>query len=152
MALDREAAARVVADQVARPLGLTLLKAAHAVVAVTAENMVNAIADVTINAGVDPREFAIVAGGGAAGLIMCAIAEELGCTTVVVPEAAATMSAAGAQAADIASTFTIRIGGTPMRPTTRSSYRLSSTAVTSSPSARRLTRQTAATPSRLRTW
>lgn len=107
MSLDFEVAESVIAQDVAQPLALTVLDAAHAIVAVTAENMVNAIADITINAGVDPRECAIVAGGGAAGLTICVIAAELGCSSVLVPPAAATMSAAGAQAADIVSRFGI---------------------------------------------
>ena len=60
--------------------------------------MVAAIKEITVNEGVDPRESVLVAGGGAAGLNIVAIARELGCRRVLVPRTAGALSAFGAPA------------------------------------------------------
>ena len=80
----------------ARKLGLSLHEAAAAIMSVATENMVHAIEDITVNQGIDPREAAIVGGGGAAGLNAVAIARRLGCGQVILPEVAAALSAHGA--------------------------------------------------------
>ena len=51
-------------------------------------NMVRAIRAVSVERGHDPRDFALVAYGGAGPLHACALAEELGIETVLVPVAA----------------------------------------------------------------
>ena len=76
-------------------------EAALAVMTVANEHMVAAIKEITINQGVDPREAALVAGGGAAGLGIAAIARELGCRRVLLPRSAGALSAFGGQQADI---------------------------------------------------
>ena len=53
------------------------------------------------NQGIDPREAAIVGGGGAAGLNAVAIARRLGCAQVILPEVAAALSAHGALISDL---------------------------------------------------
>ena len=55
---------------------------------------------VSVEQGLDPRDFALVAFGGAGPLHACALAEELGMTTVLVPAAAGVLSALGLVAAD----------------------------------------------------
>ena len=72
-------------------------------ITVANEHMVAAIKEITINQGVDPREAALVAGGGAAGLGIAAIARELGCRRVLLPRSAGALSAFGGQQADIVS-------------------------------------------------
>jgi N-methylhydantoinase A len=81
---------------------MLLERAASAVMEVWTENMVQAIADITVNQGIDPAEATIVGGGGAAGLNGTAIAARLGCRTLVVPEIGAALSAYGAVVSDIA--------------------------------------------------
>ena len=99
MSLDVDAARKAIATLDA--LGLTVEEAALAVITVANEHMVAAIKELTINEGVDPRDAAIVAGGGAAGLGVAAIARELGCTRVLLPRSAGALSAFGGQQADI---------------------------------------------------
>jgi N-methylhydantoinase A len=82
-------------------LGLEPEETALAVITVANEHMVAAIGELTINEGVDPRDAAIVAGGGAAGLGIAAIARELGCRRVLLPRSAGALSAFGGQRADI---------------------------------------------------
>ena len=62
--------------------------------------MVRALRVVSVEQGLDPRDFALVAFGGAGPLHACALAEELGMETVLVPAAAGVLSALGLVAAD----------------------------------------------------
>jgi N-methylhydantoinase A len=105
--LDIDAAAEALGAAIAEPLGLSLERAASAVLIVAEEAMVAAIRDVTIGKGVDPRRCVMVAGGGAGGLNAVAIARALGCRHVLVPAAAGALSACGAQFADIVADFSI---------------------------------------------
>ena len=71
-----------------------------AVVDVVNAEMVRALRVVSVEQGLDPRDFALVAFGGAGPLHACALADELGMTTVLVPAAAGVLSALGLVAAD----------------------------------------------------
>ena len=61
--------------------------------------MVRALRVVTVERGIDPRRFALLAFGGAGPLHAAAIADELGITRIVVPRAAGVLSALGLAAA-----------------------------------------------------
>ena len=71
-----------------------------AVVEVVNAQMLRALRVVSVERGHDPREFALVAYGGAGPLHACALAEELGMEAVVVPAAAGVLSALGLAAGD----------------------------------------------------
>ncbi len=103
--LDRDAARRAIEENVAKPLRLSAEEAAAAIVRVITENMVQAITDITVNQGIDPRDAVLVGGGGAAGLNMVQIARRLGCRRVVIPEVGAALSAAGAMMSELVSTY-----------------------------------------------
>ncbi len=103
--LDREAARRAIDEHVAKPLRLSIEDAAAAIISVITENMVQAIADITVNQGIDPRQAVLVGGGGAAGLNSVLIARRLGCNRVLIPEVGAALSAAGAMMSDLVSTY-----------------------------------------------
>jgi N-methylhydantoinase A/oxoprolinase/acetone carboxylase beta subunit len=62
--------------------------------------MVRALRVVTVERGIDPRRFALLAFGGAGPLHAAAIADELGITRIVVPRAAGVLSALGLAAAE----------------------------------------------------
>ena len=87
--LDRDAAARA----------LEKLDPAEVVEVVNAE-MLRALRVISVERGHDPREFALVAFGGAGPLHACALAEELEIGTVLVPAAAGVLSALGLVASD----------------------------------------------------
>lgn len=70
------------------------------VIDVVNAEMVRALRVVSVEQGLDPRDFALVAFGGAGPLHACALAEELGMQTVLVPAAAGVLSALGLVAAD----------------------------------------------------
>ena len=92
--LDREAAERALGALGSR-LGLSLEEAAAGVVRVANAGMAQAVRVVTIERGIDPRELALVAFGGAGPLHAAAIADELGMTNVVAPIASGVLSALG---------------------------------------------------------
>jgi N-methylhydantoinase A len=71
-----------------------------AVVEVVNAEMLRALRVVSVERGRDPREFALVAFGGAGPLHACALAEELGIETVLVPGAAGVLSALGLVASE----------------------------------------------------
>ena len=99
VALDAEAAERAVAA-LARELGLPDARAcAEGIVRVANTEMVRALRVVTVERGIDPRRFALLAFGGAGPLHAAAIADELGIARIVVPRAAGVLSALGLAAA-----------------------------------------------------
>jgi N-methylhydantoinase A len=71
-----------------------------AVIEVVNAEMLRALRVVSVERGHDPRDFALVAYGGAGPLHACALAEELGIEAVVVPAAAGVLSALGLAAGD----------------------------------------------------
>jgi N-methylhydantoinase A len=71
-----------------------------AVIAAVNAEMLRALRLVSVERGHDPRRFVLVAFGGAGPLHACAVAEELGIRTVLVPEAAGVLSALGLVASD----------------------------------------------------
>ena len=101
MELDRGAAEEAIRKRVAEPLGLDLHKAARAIVEVANANMANAVRLISLQRGYDPREFALVAFGGAGALHGAAIAAELGIPTVLVPPRPGAWSALGCLMVDI---------------------------------------------------
>ncbi len=100
MTLD-EPAARLAVQHIADALGQTLERAAWAIIAVANENMIEAIKELTINEGIDPADSVLIGGGGAGGLNIVPIAQELGCRTVLCPRTAGALSASGMQYSDI---------------------------------------------------
>jgi len=63
--------------------------------------MVRALRVISVERGLDPREFALLAFGGAGGMHACALAEELGIETVLVPKAGGVLSALGLAISDL---------------------------------------------------
>ncbi len=101
MALDRRAAERAVRRTVAEPLGLTVPAAAAAILAVADANMADAVRLVSIQRGHDPRDFVLVAFGGAGPLHAVELARELSIPTVLVPPNPGVTSALGCLLVDV---------------------------------------------------
>jgi N-methylhydantoinase A len=95
MELDRDAAEEAIRRSIAEPLGLELHEAAGAIIDVANANMANAVRLISLQRGYDPREFALVAFGGAGPLHGAAIAADLGIPTVLVPPRPGAWSALG---------------------------------------------------------
>ena len=100
MPLDRAAAIAAV-QSIADRLGLSLLEAAEGIVAVLNANMANAIRARTVQKGIDPREYALVAAGGAGPLHGVEVAQMLGVREVVVPPHPGITSAIGLLTTDL---------------------------------------------------
>lgn len=100
MKLDVDAAREAV-GRIAEQIGLSVEDTAFSIYNLANELMIKAIHEITVSEGFDPRESALVAGGGAAGLNIMPIAREVGCDRVVVPKVASALSASGMQFSDI---------------------------------------------------
>lgn len=100
-----EAARLAMADQIARPLGLSIEQAAEAVVRVANVHMAGAIRMVSISMGADPRDFSLFAFGGAGPLHAVALARELAVPKVLVPARPGITNALGCVVADLRQDF-----------------------------------------------
>ncbi len=94
MPLDLGAARRVM-QALADRIGIGLEEAALGVVAVANEHMARALRVISVQRGVDPRGYTLVSFGGAGGLHVCALAEELEMRRALVPAHAGVLSALG---------------------------------------------------------
>ncbi len=102
MQLDVDAAQRALQNCVAKPLALDVNDAAEGVIRIAVSHMASAIRLSLFEKGLDPRDFALISFGGAAGLHATLVAEELGSSRVYFPTQCGTLSAWGMLHADIA--------------------------------------------------
>jgi len=100
MKLDAEGARAGIKAKIADPLGLEPVAAALAIVEIAIAKMSLAVREVSVAKGYDPRDFALVASGGAGPLHVVAIARELHIPKVVVPLFPSHFSALGMLLAD----------------------------------------------------
>lgn len=105
MTLDVALAEQAIRTHVAEPLGLTLYDAARGILAIADSNMVGAIRVVSVERGHDPRDFTLVAFGGAGPLHGCSLAELLGISRVLIPIAPGVLCAEGLLAAGLKAEF-----------------------------------------------
>jgi len=94
MRLDREAS-RVAVQAVADELGVSLTEAAQGIIAIVNENMFGALRLVSIEQGYDPRDFALIAFGGAGPLHANALGALLGSWPVIIPPSPGVLCAYG---------------------------------------------------------
>jgi N-methylhydantoinase A len=95
------AAETAIHTHIAGPLGLSVADAAARMIAVVNANMAQALRIVSIERGHDPREFSLIAFGGAGPVHAAALAEELDIPEVIVPPAPGAFSALGLVATDL---------------------------------------------------
>src|SRR5262249_37649556 len=107
--LDFATAAAVFESRIARPLGMAAEQAAIGIYKIAAAQMADLIRQVTIERGLDPREFALYAFGGSCGLFAAVLAKDLGVATLVVPAAASVNCAFGLVAADVAQDYAVAL-------------------------------------------
>ena len=96
-------------ERVADALGLSVQNAAVGVLRIVNDNMAKAMSMVSVERGRDPRDFAMIAFGGAGPVHCCDVAEALGLRLVVVPVHAGTFSAYGLLAGDLTRTFSVPV-------------------------------------------
>jgi len=100
MALDVDAARNAVTELAAR-LGLSIAAAAQGIIDVANVNIDRAMRRVSVARGHDPRDFTLVAFGGAGPLHACEVADRLGIPRVLVPRYPGVMCALGLLVADV---------------------------------------------------
>ena len=98
--LDVEAAEAAV-ERLARELKVSRIAAAEGIHRIVNTNMAEGIRLVSVRRGVDPRKFALLSFGGAAGMHITDVARQLDLTRVIVPRVAAVLSAWGMLATDL---------------------------------------------------
>jgi N-methylhydantoinase A len=100
MVLDADGARAGIEQKIAKPLGMDTVAAAQAIVEIAISKMSLAVREVSVEKGYDPRDFVLVASGGAGPLHVCAIARELHIPKVIVPPFPSHFSALGMLLAD----------------------------------------------------
>ncbi|MFL5929130.1 MAG: hydantoinase/oxoprolinase family protein [Gaiellaceae bacterium] len=100
MPLDEDAAARALAS-VATGIGLDRTSLAEGMLSIVNANMADAMRTITVKQGIDPREFSLVAFGGAGPMHAAWLAQELEIREVIVPWSPGTFSAWGMLQTDI---------------------------------------------------
>ncbi len=95
MAMDVEGAKNAIREKIAEPLGLTLEEAAQGITRLADVSMINAIRHVTVERGLDPRDFALLCYGGGGGLFAAPLADELQIKQAIIPINPAVFSAWG---------------------------------------------------------
>ena len=103
--LDRAAAHDAFRRHIAEPLSMDVARAAYGAFQVVNANMVDAIREVSVRRGHDPRQFLLVAAGGAGPIHASAIARELDMPLVLVPRDASVMCAVGQLLSDLRHDF-----------------------------------------------
>ncbi|MGV8969245.1 MAG: hydantoinase/oxoprolinase family protein [Microbacteriaceae bacterium] len=94
LSLDRDAAREAV-RRLAEPLDMTVVEAAEAILAIGLAHMVRAVRKVSVERGLDPREFSLVPFGGAGPLHAGLLLRHLGLRNVIVPQRPGLFSADG---------------------------------------------------------
>ncbi|WP_435181305.1 hydantoinase/oxoprolinase family protein [Halorussus sp. AFM4] len=105
MDLATDAAGQGIADRIADPLGMSVAEASEGIFNVTLANTVGAIREITVEKGLDPREFTMCAYGGAGPMFAPLLARELGMKEILIPQAPSVFSAWGMLMADVVYDF-----------------------------------------------
>ncbi len=99
--------ARAAIDDLAKTLGVDAIKAAAGVLEIINVNMMGAVRVISVEQGEDPREFALVAFGGAGPLHAADVARNMGMRRVLVPPRPGLLSAIGLLHADVRGDFSL---------------------------------------------
>ena len=107
--LDRALALAAVESRIAKPLGMTVMDAAAGIIDIVNAHMARILRVVSVARGLDPRDFSLIAFGGAGPLHAADLAADLGIPRVVVPEAPGVFSALGLLWADLRADFSATV-------------------------------------------
>lgn len=99
--LDSDAARTGVTRHIADPLGQSAVDAARGIIDVLLARTVSAIREITVEQGLDPREFAMLAYGGAGPVFVPLVGREMGVSEVIVPQSPSVFSAWGMLMTDL---------------------------------------------------
>ena len=99
--LNIDHATEAIQDMVAEPLGIDVESAAEGILRVVSSSIAEGIRLASVSRGLDPREFALMGFGGAAGLVATRVAREIGISRVLIPPTGPVLSAFGMMASDL---------------------------------------------------
>ncbi len=105
MGLDASAARRAIEEYIAKPMSLSVEEAAAGMYRVACNNMAQGVREVTIKRGYDPREFPLIAAGGAGPMHSCLICNELEIPLQIVPRSSSVLCAFGMLLSDLKHDF-----------------------------------------------
>ncbi|MCX8230760.1 MAG: hydantoinase/oxoprolinase family protein [Alphaproteobacteria bacterium] len=101
MTLDAAGAEAAVRKHVADPLGIDLVSACRGIYEVLLAKTVSAVREITVEAGLDPREFSMLGFGGGGGMFVPLVGREMGVREIIIPQASSVFSAWGMLMTDI---------------------------------------------------
>ncbi len=104
--LNADKARSVIAEKIAKPLGMSLEAAAHGAHLIAASTMIRALKAVSSERGRDPRDYALVAFGGNGPIFAAGMAREIGIRQVLIPPSAGVFSSFGLLYAEVEYYFT----------------------------------------------
>jgi len=99
--LDRENTERIFREKIADPLGLSVSDAAIGIYRIASAQITDLIREITVERGLDPRDFVLQAFGGSCGMLAAAFGQELSVRRVVIPYTASVNCAFGLISADV---------------------------------------------------
>lgn len=105
MALDAAGSMKTIESKIAAPLGLTSTEAAAGILEVINVKMAYAVRAITIERGLDPKEFVLLPFGGAGPMHACAIARNLDIPEIIIPVWPGAFSAFGMLVSDVRHDF-----------------------------------------------
>jgi N-methylhydantoinase A len=105
MVLDKNAAKTAILEFISKPMDITLEEAAQGIIKIANSNMLRILQLVSVDRGYDPREFALIAYGGAGPLHACDLAEEMEIHRLIIPKLPGLFSTLGLLYADITADF-----------------------------------------------
>lgn len=109
MELDVENTRRVFREQIADPLGVSVEEAAIGIYRVAVAQITDLIHKITVERGLDPRDFVLQSFGGSCGFIASAFGQELGVQKLVIPYTASVNCAFGLAMADVRHEYTTAV-------------------------------------------
>ena len=105
--LDAAAARRAFAEKIAEPLGMSVEEAAIGIYRIAAAQITDLIHEITVERGLDPRDFVLHAFGGTCGLVCGVFGAELKVKRIVIPYTASVNAAFGLVSADIVHEYSV---------------------------------------------
>ncbi|WP_102692500.1 hydantoinase/oxoprolinase family protein [Rummeliibacillus pycnus] len=101
MSLDKKASEQVIRDSIAKKFDLSIAEAADSILKVANANMCDALRLISVRRGYDPRDFALVAFGGAGGMHGAYLAKEMDIPMLIIPPYSGVAAAMGCLMVDV---------------------------------------------------
>ena len=109
MKIDVESARKIIKRKIADPLGVSIEEAAEGVLKVVNMNMIRGIRRISVEKGHNPKDFSLIALGGAGPLNASDIARELGCSEVIIPKNPGIASSEGMLEANVQHDYVVPV-------------------------------------------